>query len=53
MADPFTALLAIWLLSIGSLAAAAWLADAITARQLRDRHWREFNARRRQGRNNL
>ena len=47
MADTLAALLAIWLLSIGSLAAAVWLADAITAWQLRDRYWREFNARRR------
>ena len=49
MADHLTALLAIWLLSIGTLAAAVWLANAITARQLRDCYWREFSARRRGG----
>ena len=47
MADPTSALLAIWLLSIGTVAAATWLANAITARQLRDGYWREFNTRRR------
>ena len=47
MADHLTVLLAIWLLSIGTLAAAVWLANAITARELRDRYWREYNARRR------